>query len=242
MNGTLDSLQEIVKVLNDADLNPNAEVVIAPPALYLLPVRDAAKKGIQVGAQNGYLEKSGAFTGEISFSQLVDAKIPYVILGHSERRALFHEDSDFVGAKTGAALAANLSVIACIGESLSERESGKTIPVVESQLEGIKKGIEKHGQKWDRVVVAYEPVWAIGTGKVATPQQAQEVHKAIREWFKVNVNVEVSDTIRIIYGGSVNGKNCEELSREQDIDGFLVGGASLKPEFVQIVNSVKSKL
>ncbi|CAH7684855.1 triosephosphate isomerase [Phakopsora pachyrhizi] len=242
MNGTLESLQQLVKHLNESDLDPNAEVVVAPPALYLLPVRDVAKKNILVGAQNGYLEKSGAFTGEISFHQLVDAKIPYVILGHSERRSLFHEDSEFVGNKTGAALATNLSVIACIGESLSEREANRTIQVVESQLEGIKKGIEKHSQTWDRVVVAYEPVWAIGTGKVATPQQAQEVHKAIREWFKKNVDPKTSETIRIIYGGSVNGNNCGELSREHDIDGFLVGGASLKPEFVQIVNSGKAKL
>lgn len=242
MNGTHDSLKDIVKVLNDAQLDPNAEVVIAPPALYLLPVRDFAKKEILVGAQNGYYEKSGAFTGEISFDQLVDAKIPYVILGHSERRSLFHEDSQFVGVKTGAALAAGLSVIACIGETLSERESDKTLSVVESQLEGIKSGIEKYGQSWKNVVVAYEPVWAIGTGKVATPQQAQEVHKAIRAWFAKKVDQKVAESIRIIYGGSVNGKNCDELSREVDIDGFLVGGASLKPEFVQIVNAGKSKL
>ncbi|KAG0151153.1 hypothetical protein CROQUDRAFT_651353 [Cronartium quercuum f. sp. fusiforme G11] len=242
MNGTQDSLKSIVKVLNEAELDPKAEVVIAPPALYLLPIQEYAKKHILVAAQNGYLEKSGAFTGEISFDQLVDAKIPYVILGHSERRSLFHEDSELVGLKTGAALAAKLSVIACIGETLSERESDKTLAVVQSQLEGIKKGIEKYGQSWDNVVVAYEPVWAIGTGKVATPQQAQEVHKAIREWFAKAVNPKVAESIRIIYGGSVSGKNCDELSREPDIDGFLVGGASLKPEFVQIVNSGKSKL
>lgn len=133
-------------------------------------------------------------------------------------------------------------MIACIGESLSEREADKTLQVVESQLEGIKKGITKHNQTWDRVVVAYEPVWAIGTGKVATPQQAQEVHHAIRGWFKKHVDAKTSETIRIIYGGSVNGKNCEELAREADIDGFLVGGASLKPEFIQIINSGKSKL
>lgn len=244
MNGTLESLRQLVKSFNDADLDSNTEVVIAPPALYLLPIKDVAKKEIQVAAQNGYLEKSGAFTGEISFHQLIDAKISWVILGHSERRSLFHEDSEFVGAKTGAALAANLSVIACIGESLSEREANKTLEVVEAQLDGIKKGLEKHNQTWEKVVVAYEPVWAIGTGKVATPQQAQEVHQSIREWLKKNVDAKTSDALRIIYGGSVNGKNCEELAREQDIDGFLVGGASLKPEFVQIINSgkVKAKL
>lgn len=143
----------------------------------------------------------------------MDAKIPYVILGHSERRSLFNENSEFVGLKTGAALAAKLSVIACIGETLAERESDKTLQVVESQLEGIKNGIEKYGQTWDNVVVAYEPVWAIGTGKVATPQQAQEVHKAIRAWFAKKVDPKVAESIRIIYGGSVSGKNCEELCK-----------------------------
>lgn len=242
MNGTEESLKQLVQGLNDAELDPHTEVVIAPPALYLIPIRNSAKQNILVSAQNGYLEKSGAFTGEISFHQLVDAKIPYVILGHSERRSMFHEDSEFVGAKTGAALAANLSVIACIGESNSEREANKTLEVVQSQLAGIKRGIEKFNQNWENIVVAYEPVWAIGTGKVATPQQAQEVHAAIRHWFKANVDSKVADNIRIIYGGSVSGKNCDELSREPDIDGFLVGGASLKPEFVQIINSGKSKL
>ncbi|POW12717.1 hypothetical protein PSTT_04405 [Puccinia striiformis] len=254
MNGTLESLEKLVTSFNDADLDPNAEVVIAPPALYLMPLRDTAKKTIQVGAQNGYLEKSGAFTGEIcrkstrSFWESFDHYVKFnhqILICCSPLRTnhrLFHEDSEFVGAKTGAALATNLSVIACIGESLSEREADKTLSVVESQLEGIKNGIAKHGQSWDRVVVAYEPVWAIGTGKVATPQQAQEVHKSIREWFKKNVDAKTAESIRIIYGGSVNGKNCEELAREVDIDGFLVGGASLKPEFVQIINSGKSKL
>ena len=145
------------------------------------------------------------------FTQLIDAKIPWVILGHTERRSLFHEDSELVGEKTGVALAANLSVIACTGESLSEREADKTLQVVKSQLDGIKKGLAKHGQSWDRIVVAYDPVWATRTGKMPTPQQAQEVHKAIREWFKKNVDAQTSDSIRIIYGGSVNSKNCEEL-------------------------------
>jgi triosephosphate isomerase len=124
---------------------------------------------------------------------------------------LFHEDSELIGDKTGAALAANLSVIACTGESLSQREADITLQVVESQLDGIKKGLAKHGQSWDRIVVAYDPVWATRTGKIPTPQQAQEVHKAIREWFKKNVDAKTSESIRIIYGGSVNGKNCEKL-------------------------------
>lgn len=166
------------------------------------------------------------------FHQLADEKIPYVILGHSERRAIFHETSEFVGEKTGAALKFGLSVIACVGEKLEDREADKTSAVVRSQLEGIKAGIEKAGQGWEKVVIAYEPVWAIGTGKVATPDQAQEVHKDIRAWLKESVGANEADATRIIYGGSVNGKNSGELAREADIDGFLVGGASLKPEFV----------
>ncbi|CAH7684858.1 triosephosphate isomerase [Phakopsora pachyrhizi] len=241
MNGTQDSLLQIVKNLSESDLDPDTEIVIAPPSLYLLPIRDAVKSNILVSAQNGYFEKSGAFTGEISFPHLVDAKIPYVILGHPERRSVFHEDSDFIGEKTGAALESNLSVIACIGEDLTERGSNKTFQVIESQLDCIKKGIEKHHQNWDKVVIAYDPIWVIGTSQVVTPKRAQEVHKSIREWLKKNVNEETAEKIRIIYAGGVNAGNCLELSCGMDVDGFLVGGASLRPEFVEIVNSGKAK-
>lgn len=164
-----------------------------------------------------------------------------MIVGHSERRAIFHETSQLVGEKTAAALKFGLSVIACVGEKLEDREAGKTSTVVREQLEGIRAGLEKAGEGWSKVVIAYEPVWAIGTGKVATPDQAQEVHKDIRAWLKEKVGQKEADQTRLIYGGSVNGKNSGELAREADIDGFLVGGASLKPEFVDIVNSA-SKL
>jgi len=233
MNGTLESLKGLVSGLDDAKLDSSTEVVIAPPSLFLLPVKQHLKSEVAVAAQNGYFEKFGAFTGEISFHQLAESQIPWVILGHSERRSLFHETDSEVGKKTAAALKEGLSVIACCGETLEQREADKTMEVVKHQLNGIKAEISD----WSKVVIAYEPVWAIGTGKVATAQQAQEVHAGIREWLKSEVSAEAADSTRIIYGGSVSAKNCKELAGEADIDGFLVGGASLKPEFVEIINA-----
>lgn len=200
------------------------EVVIAPPALYLLLVRENLRQGLEVAAQNVYDKPNGAFTGEISVQQLQDSKITWAILGHSERRTILNESDATVASKTKYATENGTSVIWCCGESLEERESGKTIEVVSAQLEALKSQISD----WSKVVIAYEPIWAIGTGKVATTEQAQEVHKAIRDWLK-SVSDKVADETRILYGGSVNEKNCGELSKQPDIDGFLVGGASLKP-------------
>lgn len=233
MNGTLESLKALVSSLDDAKLDPNTEVVIAPPSLFLLPVKQHLNSEVAVAAQNGYHEKFGAFTGEISFHQLADVHIPWVIVGHSERRSLFHESDSEVGKKVAAALKENLSVIACVGETLEQREAKTTMEVITHQLEGIKAEV----QDWSKIVVAYEPVWAIGTGKVATAGQAQDVHISIRNWLKSAVSEQTSSATRIIYGGSVNAKNCKELAGQSDIDGFLVGGASLKPEFVDIINS-----
>ncbi|KAF8306057.1 Triosephosphate isomerase [Clavulina sp. PMI_390] len=238
MNGTQSSLKAICDTLNNAKLTSETEIVIAPPSIYLIPLKEHVRPEVAVAAQNAYVELKGAFTGEISPEHLVDAKIPWVILGHSERRSLFHESDEVVAKKTAVALGAGLKVILCIGESLEERESGKTFEVVERQLAAAAAEVKD----WKDIVVAYEPVWAIGTGKVATPAQAQEVHARIREWFGKAVSKEVAETIRIIYGGSVSAKNSVELSTQPDIDGFLVGGASLKPEFVDIINSKVSKL
>lgn len=238
MNGTTESLKSLISSLVDAKLDSNTEVVVAPPSLFLLTVRDhLGSSPVKVSAQNGYHEKSGAFTGEISFHQLADAKIPWVILGHSERRSIFKETDQEVGKKTASALKEGLKVIACVGETLEERESDKTMEVVKRQLEGVKAEISD----WSDVVIAYEPVWAIGTGKVATAKQAQEIHADIRAWLKSSVSEEAANATRIIYGGSVNAKNCQELAGEADIDGFLVGGASLKPEFHDIVNAKQDK-
>ncbi|KAF8882126.1 triose phosphate isomerase [Infundibulicybe gibba] len=225
----------IVQVLNKADLDPTTEVAIAPPSIYLIPLKEILRKEIHVAAQNCYFKQSGAFTGEISTTQLVDAGIPYVILGHSERRTLFHETSAFVAQKTRAALDAPLKVILCIGETLDERESGKTAQVCEDQLKPVVELLKE--SDWSNVVIAYEPVWAIGTGKVATSAQAQETHADIRAFLSKAVSAEVGASTRIVYGGSVTAANCKELATRPDVDGFLVGGASLKPEFVDIINA-----
>lgn len=235
MNGTIESVKTIVKNLNEAQLDPNTEVVIAPPALYLLLVREHLNPKIEVAAQNVFDKPNGAFTGEISVSQLKDSNITWTILGHSERRTLLGETDAVVASKTKYALDGGIGVIWCCGESLEEREAGQTLAVITKQLEAVSSKLGPGG--WKNVVIAYEPIWAIGTGKVATVQQAQEVHEAIRKWLKDNVSETVAEETRILYGGSVNGKNCKDLAKEKDIDGFLVGGASLKPEFVDIINS-----
>ncbi|KAH7281808.1 hypothetical protein KP509_36G063900 [Ceratopteris richardii] len=168
---------------------------------------------------------------------LVNLEIPWVILGHSERRSLLKESNEFVSDKVAYALSQGLKVIACIGESLAQREAGETMTVVSEQTRAIADKITD----WTNVVLAYEPVWAIGTGKVATPAQAQEVHASLRTWLASNVSSGVAESVRIIYGGSVNGANCRELAAQPDVDGFLVGGASLKPEFVDIIRSASVK-
>lgn len=178
---------------------------------------------------------SGAFTGEVSPALLKDVGATWVILGHSERRQIFGESDELIAEKVVHALAEGLKVIACIGETLQEREAGQTEAVVFRQTKALAAVIKD----WSNVVLAYEPVWAIGTGKTATPAQAQEVHAALRKWLAENVSAAVSASLRIQYGGSVTAANARELASQGDIDGFLVGGASLKPEFVDIVNARK---
>jgi len=235
MNGSISSIKEIVDNLNKATLDPNVEVVVSPSSLHLLLVRDSLRQGIEVASQNVFDKPNGAFTGEISVSQLKDSGITWTILGHSERRTILRESDEVVALKTKYATENGVGVIWCCGESLEEREAGKTIDVVSKQLAALKVQISD----WSKIVIAYEPIWAIGTGKVATTEQAQEVHKAIREWLKAKVSDKVAEETRILYGGSVNEKNCGELSKQPDIDGFLVGGASLKPDFVDIINCLK---
>ena len=191
-----------------------------------------------MAAQNVFDKPNGAFTGEISVDQLKDSGIAWTILGHSERRVILQEDDVFVASKTKAAIDGGISVILCCGESLEQREAGKTIDVVTMQLQAVAEKLAK--KDWEKVVIAYEPIWAIGTGKVATTEQAQEVHAAIRKWLGEAVGADVAETTRILYGGSVNEKNCKDLAKQVDIDGFLVGGASLKPAFVDIINAKSS--
>jgi len=233
MNGSLDGIKAIIQGLNDAKLNPEVEVVVSPPAIYLAYTRDLLRKDIGVAAQNVYDKGNGAYTGEISVQQVSDVGAKWVILGHSERRTIIGESDAFVASKTKAALDGGLSVILCCGESLEEREKGVTVEVVTKQLAAVAEVVKD----WSNVVIAYEPIWAIGTGKVATTQQAQDAHKAIREWLAEKLGAETAEKTRILYGGSVTDKNSKELATQPDVDGFLVGGASLKPAFIDIINS-----
>ncbi|KAK1322511.1 hypothetical protein QJS10_CPA03g01634 [Acorus calamus] len=234
-NGTTEEVKKIVSTLNEAEVPSGdvVEVVVSPPFVFLPLVKSTLRPDFHVSAQNCWVKKGGAYTGEISAEMLVNLSIPWVILGHSERRLILSEANEFVADKVAYALAQGLKVIACVGETLEQRESGSTMEVVAAQT----KAIAEKVSKWSDVVLAYEPVWAIGTGKVATPAQAQEVHFELRKWLKENVSAEVAETTRIIYGGSVNGANCKILATQPDVDGFLVGGASLKAEFVDIIKS-----
>jgi len=182
----------------------------------------------------------GAYTGEISADMLADFGIKWTLTGHSERRVGFGfpgETSEVVGIKTKNAISKGLSVMACIGEQLADRQNGTTMKVCAEQLEAIKKALTL--EDWKKVVIAYEPVWAIGTGVTASPEQAQETHADIRKWLSANVSPAVAAETRIIYGGSATPQNCDELYKQPDINGFLVGGASLKPDFVKIINCTK---
>ncbi|XP_052184959.1 triosephosphate isomerase, cytosolic [Diospyros lotus] len=238
-NGTTEEVKKIVTTLNEAEVPSEdvVEVVVSPPFVFIPVVKSLLRPDFQIAAQNCWFRKGGAFTGEISAEMLVNLGVPWVILGHSERRQLLSESSEFVGEKVTYALSLGLKVIACVGETLEERESGCTMEVVAVQTKAIAERISD----WSNVVIAYEPVWAIGTGKVATPAQAQEVHAGLRKWLHDKVSAEVAASTRIIYGGSVNGANCKELAGQPDVDGFLVGGASLKPEFIDIIKSATVK-
>ncbi|CAL9782867.1 unnamed protein product [Musa acuminata subsp. burmannicoides] len=238
-NGTSEEVKKIVSILNDGKVASAdvVDVVVSPSYVFLPLVKSSLRPEFHVAAQNCWVKKGGAYTGEISAEMLVNLDIPWVILGHSERRLLLSESNEFVGDKVAYALSKGLKVIACVGETLEQRESGTTMDVVAAQTKAIAERISD----WTNVVVAYEPVWAIGTGKVATPAQAQEVHLELRKWLQTNVSAEVAASTRIIYGGSVSGANCKELAAQPDVDGFLVGGASLKPEFVDIINAATVK-
>lgn len=235
MNGSKASIQTIVDNLNKNELPADVEVVLCPPAPYLAWTVDHNKqKTVAVGAQNCYVKESGAFTGEVSPLAIKDAGAEWVILGHSERRTIFHESDEFVAEKTAFALEKGLKVILCIGESIEEKQAGKTLDVCKRELSAVIKAVKP--QEWSNIVVAYEPIWAIGTGLAATSQDAQDIHKEIRDYLRSELG-EIADSIRILYGGSANGKNAPDFKDKADVDGFLVGGASLKPEFVDIIKS-----
>ncbi len=206
---------------------PHVDLAVCPPFVYLEAVRGAISGSpVGLGAQNMYCVPSGAFTGEISPAMLKDTGCRYVILGHSERRHVFKESNADVNKKVLAAFAAGLVPIVCVGEQLSEREAGRTDAVIREQFEGSLAGVS--AEQMHGAVIAYEPVWAIGTGKVATPEQAEEVHAGLRKLLESRYNVEVAAAVRIQYGGSVKPDNAAELLAQPNIDGALVGGASLK--------------
>jgi len=239
-NGTLESVDTLVKTLNGCGSIPsNVEVVVGVPFIYIPMVLATIRDDIEVAAQNcGINDKEGAFTGEICASQLLDLGVTWVILGHSERREGFGmagEASDLVAKKVKLAVDAGLKVQFCIGEKKEEREAGTTMKVCAEQLEAAKKVLSE--KDWTNVTIAYEPVWAIGTGLTATPEMAEETHKDIREWMSKNVSKSVADAVRIQYGGSMKGANAAGLLSQPNIDGGLIGGASLKADFFNIVNA-----
>jgi triosephosphate isomerase len=213
----------------------NVEVAVCPPTAYLSAIGQAiAGSAVGLGAQNCYHEAKGAFTGEVSPAMLVDVGCKYVILGHSERRQIFKETSGDVNRKVLGALAAGLTPIVCVGETLEERQAGQTTAVVRGQIEHSLAGMSP--EQVIKLVIAYEPIWAIGTGVVATPQQAEEVHADLRKLLETRYNSAVASSVRIQYGGSVNAENAATLLAQPNIDGALVGGASLKADsFLAIV-------
>ena len=238
MNLALDDSVNLVKAITEGihDLN-DVDVLVAPPFTSLHTVKKAiGNSRIALAAQNMHWEAAGAFTGEISGPMLVETGCTHVILGHSERRSLFHETDEMVDKKVKAASEAGLIPIICIGETLEQRENGQTFDVVMDQLDGsLAQWLAKRRMPLT-AVLAYEPVWAIGTGKTATPEQAQEVHQYIRNWIADRFDQDTAKSIRILYGGSVKPDNAGELMSMLDIDGALVGGASLKPElFIPII-------
>lgn len=228
-------------ILKGAAEHAEVDVLIAPPFTALSSVREVvAGTRISLGAQNMHWESSGAFTGEISPSMISDSGCSHVILGHSERRILFGETNEMIDRKLNSALRAGLIPILCIGETLAEREKGTTFEVIRRQLQESLKGPLKARSVPPSTVVAYEPVWAIGTGKTASPVQAQEVHGFVRKWLGEAFDRETSAAIRILYGGSVKPDNIDELMAMSDIDGALVGGASLKAQdFLRIIHYQK---
>jgi triosephosphate isomerase len=233
---SMSALDGLIENINKCDTS-KCEVYVCPSPLHTTYCVDKIKNGAAVCPQNCNFKGCGAYTGEMAVEQMKDLKIEWVLIGHSERREYFKETEEMLAEKLKYILDAGMKCVFCIGEKLPEREKGleATMAVCISQLEQVKTLLNP-----EKVVIAYEPVWAIGTGVTATAEQAQETHAAIRKWIAGNVSEECAAGIRIQYGGSANAKNAPELSACPDIDGFLVGGASLKPEFVEIVAAISA--
>ena len=238
MNMTPSEAVALVETLKPLVQNPEVDVVFGVPAIDIIPVAEAVKgTAIAVAAENMYFEDKGAYTGEIAPAMLKDAGVQYVILGHSERRDYFKETSEDVNKKMLKAFEYGITPIMCCGESLEQREQGITMNWIRQQ---VKVGFQNvTAEQAKTAVIAYEPIWAIGTGRTATTEQAEEVCRAIRQTIAEIYDEATAESIRIQYGGSMNAKNCDELLAQPDIDGGLIGGASLKADFGRIVNYQK---
>ena len=235
MNKTPSEAVALINELKPLVANDDVDVVFCVPAIDIIPAMEAAKgSNICIGAENMYFEESGAYTGEIAPNMLVDAGVKYVIIGHSERREYFAETDETVNKKVLKAFEHGITPIICCGESLTQREQGITIDWIRQQIKIAFLNVTADQSK--TAVIAYEPIWAIGTGKVATTEQAEEVCAAIRECIKEVYDEATAEAIRIQYGGSVSAASAPELFAQANIDGGLVGGASLKPDFGKIVN------
>ena len=235
MNMTPTEAKTLVETLKPLVDNPDVDVVYCVPAIDIVPVVEAVKgTNVEVGAENMYIEEKGAFTGEIAPNMIVDAGCKYVIIGHSERREYFKESDEFLNKKVLKAFEHGLTPILCCGETLEQREAGVTLDWIRLQVKSDLVNVT--AEQAASMVIAYEPIWAIGTGKTATSDQAEEVCKAIRELIAEIYDTDTAEKIRIQYGGSMNAGNCKELLAKPNIDGGLIGGAALKPDFGQIVN------
>jgi triosephosphate isomerase len=235
MNTSREQAKQLAGMIaNSAQVDSQAELLVCPPSIHLAEVSRLISNGLALGAQDAHWQDGGAFTGEISVTSLSDYKVSYLLVGHSERREMFGDTNERVANKFEAALKQGITPILCIGESLEEREKGVTLDVLKSQCVAV---IEQVGiQAFDKACIAYEPIWAIGTGKTATPEQAQDTHSALRA-FLAELDSDIAEGLRILYGGSMNATNAESLLAQPDIDGGLIGGASLKAEeFMKIYN------
>jgi glyceraldehyde 3-phosphate dehydrogenase len=232
-NGTVSQTNDLISMINQSTLTTDTEVVVCPSQIHVQKVKEGLRGDVSVGAQDCWVNGNGAFTGETSADMLTDMGVGWVIIGHSERRGKGEADAE-VAVKAKYALDKGMSVMACCGEPLEHREAGTTNEFVFPQIKAYADAFTK--EDWKKVVIAYEPIWAIGTGLTATPEQAQDTHAAIRKYLGEVAGADVAESTRILYGGSASAKTAPGLSAKPDIDGFLVGGASLKPEFADIVN------
>ncbi|MEM8845651.1 MAG: triose-phosphate isomerase [Bacteroidota bacterium] len=238
MNKTLNETETLLSELSAKVPDTHAQVIVAPTFVSLVAAKNSLQSStIQVAAQNMHFAESGAYTGEISADMLLDIGLDTVILGHSERRALFGEDDALLAKKVDTAIAKDMTAIFCFGEELDDRKSNNHFAVVENQLKHALFHLEE--KAWSRIVLAYEPVWAIGTGETASPEQAQEMHAFIRKTIAEAYNDAIANNVSILYGGSVKPGNAADIFSKPDVDGGLIGGASLKADdFIAIIKAI----